>query len=111
MQRIQSREVFEGEFSLPGDKSITHRAVMFNASADGEAVIQNALMGEDCLSTCECMRTLGATVKVDGTSIYVKGAPAFQSNVSLNCGNSGDVLVVKTPPHCGQSFASPIKST
>ena len=96
MQRIQSREVFEGEFSLPGDKSITHRAVMFNASADGEAVIQNALMGEDCLSTRECMRTLGATVKVDGTSIYVKGAPAFQSNVSLNCGNSGTTIRLLT---------------
>ena len=96
MQRIQPRTTFEGEFSLPGDKSITHRAVMLNASAEGEATIQNALMGEDCLSTCECMRTLGATVQTDGTSIYVKGAPKFRSNVSLNCGNSGTTIRLLT---------------
>lgn len=96
MQRIQPRTTFEGEFSLPGDKSITHRAVMLNASAEGEATIQNALMGEDCLSTCECMRTLGATVQTDGTCIYVKGAPKFRSNVSLNCGNSGTTIRLLT---------------
>lgn len=56
MQRIQSREYFSGEFELPGDKSITHRAVMLNGGADGEAVVTNALMGEDCVSTISCMR-------------------------------------------------------
>lgn len=96
MQRIQPRTTFEGEFYLPGDKSITHRAVMFNAGADGEAVIQNALMGEDCLSTCSCMRALGATVQTDGSSICVKGAPTFRSNVSLDCGNSGTTIRLLT---------------
>ena len=96
MQRIQPRTSFEGEFLLPGDKSITHRAIMFNASANGEAVIDNALMGEDCLSTCGCMRTLGATVQTDGTSIFVKGAPAFRSGVELDCGNSGTTIRLLT---------------
>ena len=58
MQRIDGREYFEGEFTLPGDKSITHRAIMLNSIADGEAVIINASAGEDCLSTLQCMRAL-----------------------------------------------------
>ena len=89
---IHPRQKFEGEFSLPGDKSITHRAVMLNGSADGEAVITNALIGEDCLSTCACLRALGATVTVDGTTITVKGVSAFRDGTSLHCGNSGTTM-------------------
>lgn len=96
MQRIRSRDRFEGEFDLPGDKSITHRAVMLNAGADGESVVQNALMGEDCLSTCRCMRALGATVDVDGTTIRIVGAPKFRSGVELDCGNSGTTIRLLT---------------
>ncbi|MBQ7369479.1 MAG: 3-phosphoshikimate 1-carboxyvinyltransferase [Clostridia bacterium] len=96
MQRIRSRDRFEGEFDLPGDKSITHRAVMLNAGADGESFVQNALMGEDCLSTCRCMRALGATVDVDGTTIRIVGAPKFRSGVELDCGNSGTTIRLLT---------------
>ena len=96
MKRIQSRAYFEGEFELPGDKSITHRAVMFNAAAEGKAVITNALVGEDCLSTCACMRALGAKVEVDGTTITVEGTPAFCDGAKLNCGNSGTTMRLLT---------------
>lgn len=96
MLRIDGRERFEGEFSLPGDKSITHRAVMLNGGADGEAVITNALMGEDCLSTCRCMRSLGAEIDVDGTALRVKGAPQFWRGKELNCGNSGTTIRLLT---------------
>ncbi len=96
MQRIQSREYFEGEFDLPGDKSITHRAVMLNAGAEGEAVITNALMGEDCLSTCRCMRALGAKVEVDGATLKVEGTPHFRRGRELDCGNSGTTMRLLT---------------
>ena len=96
MRQIQSREYFEGEFTLPGDKSITHRAVMFNAGAEGEAVVTNALMGEDCLSTCDCMRALGANVEIDGTTLRVKGTPQFRAGQQLNCGNSGTTIRLLT---------------
>ncbi len=92
MRRIDSREVFEGEFLLPGDKSITHRAVMLNAVAKGEATITNALMGEDCLSTCACMRALGAKVELDGTTVRVQGTSILQSGQRLDCGNSGTTI-------------------
>ena len=96
MQRIQSREYFEGKFELPGDKSVTHRAIMLNGGADGEAVITNALMGEDCLSTCSCMRSLGAQIDVDGTTLRVKGTPHFRRGKALNCGNSGTTIRLLT---------------
>ena len=96
MIHIKPREYFEGEFTLPGDKSITHRAVMLNAGAEGEAVITNALMGEDCLSTCRCMQELGAEISIDGTMVRVKGAPRFQSGKTLDCGNSGTTIRLLT---------------
>ena len=92
MQSIKPRQYFEGEFFLPGDKSITHRAVMLNSGADGEAEITNALMGEDCISTCRCMRALGAQIDIDGTTIKIKGTPTFQSGKKLDCGNSGTTI-------------------
>lgn len=96
MLSIQARERFEGEFSLPGDKSVTHRALMLNGGADGEAVITNALMGEDCVSTCRCMRALGAEIDVDGTTLRVKGTPRFRRGRELNCGNSGTTIRLLT---------------
>ena len=96
MLRIENRERFDGEFELPGDKSITHRAIMLNGGADGEAVITNALMGEDCLSTCRCMRSLGAQIDVDGRTLRVKGTPHFRRGKELNCGNSGTTIRLLT---------------
>ena len=96
MLEIKNRETFEGEFELPGDKSITHRAVMLNSAAQGESVIEGALMGEDCVSTCRCMRALGAKIDVDGTTIRVQGTPRFQSGAQLDCGNSGTTIRLLT---------------
>ena len=96
MRRILPREVFEGEFALPGDKSITHRAIMLNGGTDGEATITNALMGEDCISTCQCMRALGADIQMDGTTLTIHGASEFRSGVRLNCGNSGTTIRLLT---------------
>ncbi len=96
MVRISARERFDGEFELPGDKSITHRAIMLNSGVDGEAVITNALMGEDCVSTCRCMRALGAKIDVDGNTLRVKGATAFRRGMELDCGNSGTTMRLLT---------------
>ena len=96
MQSIQPKGFYEEELTLPGDKSITHRAVMFNAMAEGEATVTDALVGEDCLSTCRCMRALGATVEVDGTSVRVKGVAEFVNGAKLDCGNSGTTMRLMT---------------
>ena len=96
MQSIQPKGFYEAELNLPGDKSITHRAVMFNAMAEGEATVTDALVGEDCLSTCRCMRALGANVEVDGTSVRVKGITELVSGAKLDCGNSGTTMRLLT---------------
>ena len=96
MKYIAPREQFEGEFYLPGDKSITHRAVMFNAMASGKAVVSNALTGEDCISTCNCMRALGAKIERDGTTITIEGTPNFIDGADLYCGNSGTTIRLLT---------------
>ena len=95
-QKILGRSSFEGEFLLPGDKSITHRAIMLNGGANGEAVITNALMGEDCVSTCQCMRALGAKIEIDGTTLRVRGTARFRRGAELNCGNSGTTMRLLT---------------
>ncbi len=96
MLSIKPRENFTGEFVLPGDKSVTHRAIMLNGGADGEAIITGALMGEDCVSTCRCMRALGANIEIDGTTVRVQGTPRFRRDTKLNCGNSGTTIRLLT---------------
>ena len=49
----------KGEITVPGDKSISHRAVMFGAISEGKTRVTNFLQGEDCLSTIGCFRRLG----------------------------------------------------
>lgn len=106
MQRIQARTYFSGEFTLPGDKSITHRAIMLNGGAKGEAVITNALMGEDCLSTAACLRALGATVETDGTTLRVKGVQEFCDGRQLDCGNSGTTIRLLTGYVAGKNITA-----
>ncbi len=64
-----------GVIQVPGDKSISHRAVLFNAIATGSAHIANFLPGADCLSTVACVRGLGVTVEQLGErELVVHGA-------------------------------------
>lgn len=81
-----------GEYVIPGDKSITHRAVMFNSAAKGKATVINALVGEDCLSTVNCMRALGAKIERDGNTFYIEGCPTFLNGAECDCGNSGTTM-------------------
>lgn len=92
MQVIKPRTQFEGEFTLPGDKSITHRALMLNAVSNGEGILSNALVGEDCLSTAHCLQELGVKIEQDGTTFRVCGRQEFLSSKRLNCGNSGTTM-------------------
>ena len=87
-----------GDVSVPGDKSITHRALMLAAAAEGESRLSGLLPGEDCRSTAAVLRALGCDVPAppdDGSEIVVRGrgldgwrAPA----APLDCGNSGTTV-------------------
>lgn len=89
---IQPAKTINKEFTVPGDKSITHRAVMLNAAAEGEAVITGGLLGEDCISTINCMRALGAEINEENGVIKIRGTSKFKDNTVLDCGNSGTTM-------------------
>ena len=84
-----------GEIKIPGDKSISHRAIMISSLGNSEVEIENFLFGADCLSTVECMRKLGAEIKIDGEKIFVKGNGLHglcEPTEILDAGNSGTTL-------------------
>ena len=62
-----------GTLSVPGDKSISHRAVMFGAISKGKTEITNFLQGADCLSTISCFRKMGIEIENKKESVLVYG--------------------------------------
>ncbi len=93
--RLSAPPRLRGEIDVPGDKSISHRAVMFNAIASGAATIEHFLTGADCRSTIGCMRALGAQIAIDGETVQIVGAGLRglrEPADVLDCGNSGTTL-------------------
>lgn len=81
-----------GEVSIPGDKSISHRSVMFGALARGTTEIHHFLQGADCLSTIACFQSMGVKIENQGKTVLVhgNGLRALQKPAEiLDCGNSG----------------------
>lgn len=72
------------------DKSVTHRAIMFNALAKGRAAVDNPLRSADTLSTLDCMLKLGASIEDDGTRLIVCGGNLHSANMYV--GNSGTTV-------------------
>ena len=87
-KRILPIKSFDFCSSVPSDKSISHRAVMFGCAASGPSTVTNALMSDDVLSTIDCMRALGADIEISGTTVKIKKAADFRS-AKLYTGNSG----------------------
>ncbi|CRK83919.1 3-phosphoshikimate 1-carboxyvinyltransferase [Neobacillus massiliamazoniensis] len=84
-----------GEIEIPGDKSISHRSVMFGSIAYGETRITNFLPGEDCLSTISCFRKLGVTIEERDKEIIIIGKGFEGLNEPkevLDVGNSGTTI-------------------
>lgn len=85
-----------GSVKIPGDKSISHRAAMLGALAEGETRIDNFLEGADCLSTLACLRGLGVEIEgPDGGRVTVRGrgSTALQEpREILDAGNSGTTM-------------------
>jgi 3-phosphoshikimate 1-carboxyvinyltransferase len=78
---------------VPGDKSISHRALMCAAIANGESTIRNANLGGDVMSTLDALRALGAPIKVADGSIRIRGLEGFADpRAVLDCGNSGSTM-------------------
>lgn len=92
----KSERPLHGTVRVPGDKSISHRAVMFGAVADGPTVVQGFLMGEDCLRTVDCFRKMGVSISTPSASemrIEGRGWEGLQEPAEvLDVGNSGTTI-------------------
>jgi 3-phosphoshikimate 1-carboxyvinyltransferase len=100
-----------GDVAVPGDKSITHRALMFAAAARGESRLRGLLPGADCRSTASVLRALGCAVPdlpADGSEIRVtgRGIGAWTASAELDCGNSGTTARLMMGLLASRPFAS-----
>lgn len=106
---IQTGKSLKGELSIPGDKSISHRAVMFGSLAQGRTEIRNFLEGADCLSTIDCFRRLGIRIEVtaDAVTILGKGLEGLSAPSGiLDAGNSGTTTRLISGILAAQPFES-----
>ncbi|WP_462412029.1 3-phosphoshikimate 1-carboxyvinyltransferase [Neobacillus sp. Marseille-QA0830] len=100
-----------GEITVPGDKSISHRSVMFGSIAHGETIISNFLPGEDCLSTIACFRKLGVTIEEENGRIRIVGKGfegLTEPDEILDVGNSGTTIRLLMGILAGRPFFSSI---
>jgi len=108
--RIDPAAKLNGEITVPGDKSISHRSVMFGALAQGVTEISGFLPGEDCLSTISCFRKLGIEVEELGPgSLRVQGKGLnglSEPDDILDVGNSGTTIRLLLGILAGQPFCS-----
>lgn len=84
-----------GTITVPGDKSISHRAALVGACAVGDTVIENFLLGADCLATVRCLKALGVKITGDNGTLTVHGrglAAWREPDGVLDCGNSGTTM-------------------
>lgn len=90
--KLHTSSGLRGTVTVPGDKSISHRAVMLGALADGDTHISGFLMGEDCLSTIDCFRRMGVQIDVrdGGVTVHGVGLHGLRAPEGpLYTGNSG----------------------
>lgn len=110
MKLQQAEKPLEGEITVPGDKSISHRAVMFGSLADGNTEITHFLPGADCLSTIDCFRKMGIRIDTapdspDHVIVHGKGLHGLNApDSTLDCGNSGTTMRLISGILAGQDF-------
>src|SRR5580704_7891255 len=107
--RIRRAPTIRTELEVPGDKSISHRAVMLAAMSNGTCVIRGFLPSEDCLCTVAAMRALGIPIEsADETTLIVQGKRRVFTapKQDIDCGNSGTTMRLLAGLLAGQPFRS-----
>lgn len=93
-----------GTLQIPGDKSISHRAVIFSALADKSVEVSNFLNAQDCLSTVACMKNLGTSIERSGYNLLITPQPLHEPLNVLDAGNSGTTVRLLTGLLSAQNF-------
>ena len=98
-----------GEISLPGDKSMSHRSLLFSALAEGTSTIKNLLDSEDVQTTRECLQKMGVNIWQEGETYFVEGAGKNglkEPDEPLYCGNSGTTTRLISGILAAQNFTT-----
>jgi 3-phosphoshikimate 1-carboxyvinyltransferase len=98
-----------GQTKMPGDKSISHRAAMIAALAEGTSRIRNFSTSADCNSTLTCLKELGVSVVREGAELLIQGVGSQRfhpPSALLDCGNSGTTMRLLAGILAGQNFES-----
>tara|TARA_R110000782_G_scaffold39358_5_gene91486 strand:+ start:202 stop:1506 length:1305 start_codon:yes stop_codon:yes gene_type:complete len=107
---VTPSRVHDAIVTVPGDKSISHRALMLGSIADGNTEVDGFLAGEDCLATLTAMRSMGVEIEhpePTRMSIAGVGLHGLQASKSpLDLGNSGTAMRLMAGLLCGQNFDS-----
>ena len=106
---IRPARSINGVVTIPGDKSISHRAAIIASMADGESRIDNYSTGADCASTVRCMRDLGVEIEHVNMTLTVKGVGKTgfkKAGKPLDCGNSGTTMRLLSGLLASQNFES-----
>lgn len=109
VKTIFKQNRLRGEVMIPGDKSISHRSIMFGSIALGKTEITGFLEGADCLSTIDCFRKMGIPISRDQHKIIVDGKGLRGLSMPsglLNVGNSGTTTRLISGILSGQNFTS-----
>ena len=109
--QITKQHALKGTVTVPGDKSISHRSIMFGAIAKGLTEVTGFLQGADCLSTIACFRRLGIEIRNEGKKvlIYGRGLHGLSApSAVLDTGNSGTTTRLISGILAGQDFATSI---
>ena len=109
MKTLTKKTALKGTLTVPGDKSISHRAIMFGALAEGTTTVHGFLKGADCLSTIDCFRRMGITIEeIDDTiCVHGKGLHGLSESIQiLDVGNSGTTTRLISGILAGQTFPS-----
>ncbi|MGE7121452.1 3-phosphoshikimate 1-carboxyvinyltransferase [Peribacillus sp. NPDC046944] len=98
-----------GTIAVPGDKSISHRSIMFGALAEGVTEVTNFLPGADCLSTISCFKQLGVSIEQEGQLVRIEGKGfngLTEPREVLDVGNSGTTIRLMLGILAGQDFSA-----
>lgn len=101
-------QAIRGRLSVPGDKSISHRALMLGAMAKGETAICGLASGEDVRSTRHCLQQLGVSIQENKNEVLVQGGVLKKSATPLDAGNSGTTMRLLSGILAAQPFGSTI---
>ncbi|MBC1372996.1 3-phosphoshikimate 1-carboxyvinyltransferase [Listeria booriae] len=107
MQLVTNKQGLNGTIRVPGDKSISHRSIMFGALANGTTTVSNFLKGEDCLSTIGVFRALGVQIEEFPDKIVVHGTGwdgLKRPDETLDVGNSGTTIRLMLGILAGRPF-------